>query len=426
MFKNELKSYIDVAEYQLCCGCGVCAYLSPEKYEIQDIFKFGKRPTCKSEICGPDIDLRAVCPGLSANHDPSVFHQNGLVDQLKAGWGPIFGVWELSATDPEIRFKGSSGGAISALALYCLEKEGMFGALQVALDPVKPLQNKNVLSRTREEIISAAGSRYSPASPCEDMRLIEEAPESCVFIGKPCDVLGARNASKLRPNLLENLGLTIACFCAGTPSTDGTIGMLGAMGVTNPEDVKSLRYRGHGWPGQAFVEFDDGQGLQKSELTYAESWGDMLQKHRPWRCYICPDHTGEFADIAVGDPWFRQINDGEEGASLVLARSQKGLEVISHAIEEGYLQGRQIAPGILPASQPNLLKARGSLWGRVLILKVLGAPCPQYINFPMFKFWWTELSLREKLQSLAGTARRVVRRKLKRRQIMISESNGKK
>ena len=34
-------------------------------------------------------------------------------------------IWEGYAADPEIRRLGSSGGLLSALALYCLEKEGM-------------------------------------------------------------------------------------------------------------------------------------------------------------------------------------------------------------------------------------------------------------------------------------------------------------
>lgn len=415
MIHKRINNFSDVSEFQLCCGCGVCSYLYPERYEIHDIQKFGKRPIPKGKRTSPDLGLETSCPGLSIGRSRHVLQQPGLIDELKAGWGPIFSMWEVSAADSEIRFKGSSGGAISALALYCIERGGMSGALQVTADSENPYLNKNVLSCTREEILTAAGSRYSPASPCEDLGLIEKATTPCVFIGKPCDVLGANNAAKLRHGLNEKLGLTIACFCAGTPSTDGTLQMLKRMGVNDPAAVKSLRYRGLGWPGKANVEYVDGPATRKADLTYAEAWGDLLQKHRQWRCYICPDHTGEFADIAVGDPWYREIRLGEEGTSLVLARTQKGKDTILKAIASGYIVAEKVKSNILPASQPNLIKTRGALWGRLAALKLMNAPSPHYSNIALFTIWLSELSLKEKMQSILGTIKRVFVKGLKKR-----------
>ena len=344
MSLRKIKSYQDIAEYQLCCGCGVCGYLNPEKYSIVDVTAFGKRPLTKSGNEGPDEDVSSVCPGVSIGHEYAVLKQPDLIEELTAAWGPVFCLWEVAAADPEIRYKGSSGGAISALSLYCIEKEGMSGALQVSSDPKKPYMNTNVLSRSREDILAAAGSRYAPASPCEDLGLVEQAESACVFIGKPCDVVGALNAANLKSELNEKLGLTIACFCAGTPSTAGTLQMLYTMGVEDAATVQSLRYRGHGWPGNATVEYQNGKEIKSSSLTYAEAWGDLLQKHRQWRCYICPDHTGEFADIAVGDPWYRQFGKDEVGTSLVLARTLKGRDIIEKALSAGYIVGKQV-PG---------------------------------------------------------------------------------
>ena len=58
-------------------------------------------------------------------------------------------IWEGYATDPEIRRQGSSGGLLSALALYCLEKEGMAFVLHTGMDETKPWTNKTVQSRNR-------------------------------------------------------------------------------------------------------------------------------------------------------------------------------------------------------------------------------------------------------------------------------------
>ncbi|HNY47272.1 MAG TPA: Coenzyme F420 hydrogenase/dehydrogenase, beta subunit C-terminal domain, partial [Casimicrobium sp.] len=75
--------------------------------------------------------------------------------------------------------------------------------------------------------------------------------------------------------------------------------MLKRMGVDDPAKVTSLRYRGHGWPGRATVSFRTDGRIETHDLSYEQSWGEVLQKYRQWRCYICPDHSGEFADAVA-------------------------------------------------------------------------------------------------------------------------------
>ena len=94
--------------------------------------------------------------------------------------------------------------------------------------------------------------------------------------------------------------------------------------------------RGGGWPGKARVKVRSGQGTRDESLSYEESWRE-LQKYRQWRCYVCADHMGEFADIAVGDPWYREIPPDEPGLSLILARTERGRRILHGAIAAGFL-----------------------------------------------------------------------------------------
>jgi len=402
----------DVAEYQLCAGCGVCGYLEPTRIRIVDDERFGKRPVV-SEGSGGGETLGA-CPGAALKHtfderDP------GLIRSLRNAWGPVRGVWEGHAGDAAIRRGGSSGGAATALALFAIEQQRMYGVLHTAARVNAPHLNETVLSRSRSELLARTGSRYAPASPCEGLGIIESAPGPCVFIGKPCDVAGVQNARKLRPILDEKIGLTIAFFCAGTPSTRGTLELLKRVGISDPSRLLSLRYRGNGWPGLWTARFRDDAGAeQERTLTYDESW-DFLQKHRQWRCYVCPDHTGEFADVAVGDPWHEAPKDGEAGRSLIVARTTRGLETLRAAAAAGYLVLEREDPQLLPLSQPNLIRSRGRLWGQLLTLKVAGVRRPAISGFPAFRYWLRNLSLRGKLQSTIGTLRRVRQKGLRQR-----------
>lgn len=411
----------DVAEKHMCCGCGVCAYMSPRNVSMVDTLEQGRRPLMSDAPPDSSADeaLRA-CPGIELEHtfdgsDPSY------IRELIPAWGPVLEVWEGYAADPQIRFAASSGGAASALALYAIERGGMHGLLHIAPRPDVPYLNRTVMSRSRAQVLAVAGSRYAPASPCDGLQLVEDAPAPCVFIGKPCDVAATFKARRLRPSLDRNLGLTIAIFCAGTPSTQGTLEMLRRMGVNDLASIKSVRYRGMGWPGDAVAVVAGGgpDGEKKHSLTYEQSWGEILQRYRPWRCYTCVDHSGEFADIAVGDPWYRPPADGDPGRSLVLVRTELGRRCLREAIAGGYLALQPADPRIVEASQTGFPSLRGSVWARAWTSWLMGAAAPTYRRMPMARFWWSRLSVKQKARSILGTARRVFTKKLLKRSAVV-------
>jgi len=384
----------------------------PDALEMTDNQSDGRRPQLRPNAVVRDAlqEAAAVCPGVGLSHDYDQASPE-LLRELESAWGPIYNVYEGHSADPAIRFAGSSGGAASAIALYCLEVVGMHGVLHTAAESERPHINETVMSYNRDELLARTGSRYAPASPCDGLQQIVDAPNPCVFIGKPCDVAATRKARRFRPELDAKLGVTIAFFCAGTPSTEGTLKMLARMGVTDPSSLVSLRYRGNGWPGRATAVFWEGGEETSRDISYEESWGEILANHQQWRCKVCADHTGEFADIAVGDPWYKEISPDNPGSSLILARTEHGKAMVEAAIAAGYLVAKPANPSILPDSQPNLLRTRGSIWGRIVASRMMGVPAPKYRRMPTFQHWWRELTLGQKVRSIGGTIRRIIKRR---------------
>ena len=403
----------EVCERQLCTGCGVCASLEPGRFEMDEALDLGRRPFVKEGGRETTGEALAACPGASLSHEGTSF--DGAVSTLAAAWGPVLEVWEGWAADDAIRLAGSSGGAATALALHCLESGNASRVMHTAAREDVPYLNETVFSETRDELLSRTGSRYAPASPCDRLGEIASLPGSTVFIGKPCDVAAVASARRARPEIDEALDCVIGFFCAGAPSTRGTLAILEDAGIQDPGSVRSLRYRGNGWPGMWRADYEDEEGnIQTVERTYADSWG-FVQRFRQWRCYICPDHTGEFADLAVGDPWYREIEPGEPGSSLIVVRTPRGRDVLEAAVASGHIVLKRRDESLLPRSQPNLLSTRGGLWGRLLVLRCLGAKVPRFVGFPTFRFWWKELGLKAKISSITGTAKRVFRKRLRDR-----------
>ena len=316
------------------------------------------------------------------------------IASLRKSWGPVLELWEGYATDEEIRFKGSSGGAATAIALHCLEWGIASGVLHVGTAMTDPLRNVPIFSTTKAQLIAATGSRYAPASPCEKFDWIENSDSACVFVGKPCDMAAVGKAAELRPALREKIRLTIAFFCAGTPSTYGTLEMFKQMGIDDPASATSLRYRGRGWLGMTTVTFRTPEGGKKrKELTYEQSWGEILQKYRQWRCYICPDHIGEFSDIAVADAWHRPVLENQPGRSVIIARTIRGKEILEQAIHDGFIEAEAVSSEILPLCRPGQAAYQGRLWARVQTLKAMRVPNPDYRRFDLFRVWISELSI---------------------------------
>jgi coenzyme F420 hydrogenase subunit beta len=410
MPRRKIATITDVAENHLCTGCGVCAGLQPTEFEMVDDFDYGRRPVVipgREHV--PTDEAFAACPGRGLERDPRPAAAD---PDLFEAWGPVLEVWEGYASDPDVRFLGSSGGISTALAGYALSEAGFGGALHIRQDPKRAYLNETVVSRSVDALREATGSRYAPASPGEMLHEVESSDDPMVMIGKPCDIAGARNAARLRPALAEKLGLTIAIYCAGTPSARATWELARWMGFDKPTEVDGVRYRGRGWPGNARITGRIAGADASRETTYAESWGEHLQQHRQWRCYVCADHVGEFADIAVGDPWYRTPEPDDPGRSLVVVRTERGRRMLADAIEAGWLTLERVPGHLIADSQPGLLETRASVWGRNVALRAVGVPAPQYRNMALGRSWRRDLDLTAKVRSFSGTFRRIWRKRL--------------
>ncbi|MBD3242859.1 MAG: 4Fe-4S dicluster domain-containing protein [Chitinivibrionales bacterium] len=400
---SRIRNVADVAAWRLCLGCGACSCVCPHgAVTLVDVLNEGIRPIVDPSRCQRCGTCLQVCPGCETTHEQSDWPRQTIA-HLQRSWGPILDIWEGHAADHALRYAGSSGGAASALAAYCLARGGMTGVVHTGPATGRPWKNATGVSRDRQQLLLRSASRYAPASPCDALRWATGRRERMVFIGKPCDVAAARRAARVDPQVERTFGCLISIFCAGTPGTVGTIKLLDRIGILT-HHIEELRFRGRGWPGMMAVRLKATKVLE-DKMTYADSWS-FLQRYRPYRCHLCPDGTGEFADIACGDPWYREIQPNEPGMSLVIARTERGRRIVEGAIAQGFLVAERADPQLLPASQPNLFSKRSALWGRAAAFRLLGLPYPRLHGFSLFANW-VGAPTREKLRSVFGTIHRI-------------------
>lgn len=317
------------------------------------------RPVFAAELTDKeDKRASALCPAVHLLLEP--------LASVHPEWGPIVKVRTGWATDADVRYRGSSGGVLSALLIHLLESRAVDFVAHVAVSATDPLANEQRRSHTRDQVLDGAGSRYGPAAGACALDELFADGQRFAFVGKPCDVAALRAYVRERPALQPQLVLAASFMCAGVPSISGTREVLAALG-TRSEDVVSFQYRGNGWPGYATAVTRDGQSLR---MDYTRSWGEILGPRLQLRCKLCPDGTGEFADVVCADAWYGKDGypDFEErdGRSLIVSRTPKGEAALLAAVAAGAVA---IEPGDvedIAEMQPYQLVRKRVVLGRWL------------------------------------------------------------
>ena len=145
--------------------------------------------------------------------------------------------------------------------------------------------------------------------------------------------------------------------------------------------------REHGWPGPTHARTLDGR---EAEESYLAMWYPYQQKWKTqFRCKICPDPTGEVADVTSVDDWPGGLPERDEpiGRSLVVARTPAGDALVRRALEAGYLS-LEPAPermrGLYDTQLHQVHKKQGIL-ARLLALWLSSAPLPRYRRLRLWR-----------------------------------------
>lgn len=393
----------------LCSGCGLCAGLASgadAPIVMRDSAEGYRRPEAVAPVpAGLAKAIDEVCPGANIRHDPAQHEA-----EYHPVWGPVVAARLGWSADRELRRNASSGGGLSAVLTHLLDSGEIDYVVQTAVSPHSPVRNTRVISSRAEDVFHAAGSRYAPSSPLENIAECLEQPGRFAFVGKPCDVAGLRQLARIDPRVNEKVAYMLAFMCAGVPSYRGTSALLKGMGVTDESAVVSFRFRGDGWPGYATAELADGT---RFAMDYETSWGGILNRHLQFRCKICPDGIGEFADIVCADGWHcdeagNPLFDEQDGRSIVLSRTAKGEALLGRAMAAGTLVCEPLELEQIRHMQPFQSRRKGMVLPRLAAMMMVGRRRPRFANLELWRNT-RALGLKESARSMLGTLRRLLR-----------------
>ena len=370
---NPSERLNQIVEHGMCIGCGLCESLATQNEIHLKLAHNGSERPISNQHSPPSHELLDqiidTCPGTRLENIPSSLLGNS--SKYDEVWGDYQSLIYAHAAEPDVRHMASTGGFLSAMALYLLESKSVDFIVHAKASTTNPSFGQATISRTRDDVLTASGSRYGPTATLKDIINVltsaEQNSETFAFIGTPCDVSALRNLANIDQRVNERCSIMLTMVCGGFMAPAAMSEFIQNLGV-NEDDIASIRYRGYGCPGPTTIKLKDDT---KVERSYLDFWGeDDSAWQLPSRCKVCADGIGDAADIAAADCWEGgaptiESSASDLGRNAVIVRSEYGQTLMDQAVAAGYLTlGKSITPADLNRFQPHQVAKKQAIWAR--------------------------------------------------------------
>ena len=281
--------------------------------------------------------------------------------------------------DEKVRLNSASGGIISSILIWLLEKKKIDGAVVLRMSETQPWMNEPFIATTKEEILSAAQSKYTISSVNEILPEIEKFSGIACLCWSTRTVQSIRKLQEINDPSVKNIKYILGPFYGNTLHFSSVQSFLRSYGEKDYTQIKKLYFRYGEWPGNMRVELKSGRiiELPKFHANY------LIPFHILKNSLLCTDLSNEFTDISGGDAWAPVYEERGKGFSMVISRSEKGQEIIDEMLKDGSLSLSSIGldEAITMHSHGYDLKKRGTFI-RMKYRKWLGLDNPDfgYIN----------------------------------------------
>jgi coenzyme F420 hydrogenase subunit beta len=278
------------------------------------------------------------CPGKGLDY-PSLYQ--GFYKKLPQNWltGPSIRVRTGHARDEAIRRNGASGGVLSQVLIYLLERRHIDAAIVVRQGVPTPEQARAVLATTVQEILEAAQSVYVPVSTLDILADLEQGKRYAITC------LPDQSAALRKMQLAGDPRAQQICYVVG-PYTGTAMypaairSFLRSCGVSAADGITSLKWRAGEWPGYLEIKTESGRVIRSNKFYY----NYLIPFYITRNSLQNMDFANEFCDLSVGDAWSPRFEKARGGHSVITTRTPAMENIIQDMVEAGLLQVEEVDP----------------------------------------------------------------------------------
>jgi len=316
---------------KLCVGCGICIGVCPKDAISPCVINgyasinFNETKCINCNLC------TAFCPiisyAISKSEEP---RSSSNVIEVFLGY----------STDAEIRYNGASGGVVTSILTFLLERGEVDGVVVVK---TKGKEYVPYIANDPKDLRDAQGSIYFPTFAMKILRELMKMNEHYAIVGLPCQIDGLKKLVKhgvLPPNKIKYY-LGLRCFQTFAPWYLDYI--IERMLKLSKNEVYEVSARKSGWPGKVIVKSKSCSYIiphfYDKELGIG-LWNSLGVGHfnSQLGCLTCANHENFNSDVTFGDAWLPEIMEKDSvGTSLIVIQTLRGSEIIRQAAAEGYI-----------------------------------------------------------------------------------------
>lgn len=225
--------------------------------------------------------------------------------------------------------------------------------------------------------LKAQGSKYCPVNFDTLLNELHQKTGKAAIMAPPCVISGFRKIEKEHPDFIKaNIIFHISNFCVGFKSFRN-IKRLAEIHQVDYHNLCDFRFCGEGQPGSLRFIDNTGKVASTSYPLYVglNGYSKML------RCHLCPDATGELADIACGDAWISRFQKDKNTWSMIICRNNNSKELVENMEKDGVIATASVTSDEVEFSQRlNLASKKKRQLARMNLYDKLDYYVPDFKN----------------------------------------------
>jgi coenzyme F420 hydrogenase subunit beta len=325
----------EVVDEGICVQCGTCVASCPDgclEMVGQNPFPALVPDGAYCIDCGKCLQ---VCPRRATEFDDINRYLFGRAPDAGEVAGVVESYWAGHVADDAVWRNAAGGGIVSGLTIDLLESGQVDGVVMCGPDSDQPGGIVARVVTNRQEMMANAGSHYRVV-PINALlqELAGTGDQRFALVGTGCHISGLRKLQMVSRLWQRKVVLAIGLMCGMNLSPTWSDHLIADLGIDDPAQIKSFRYRGWGGAG-AEADMEPGE-----TIALRQYFGFQMIRLAPLYmlegCSLCLDLYAEHADLTVGDY--------KKGTSIALARNPAGRIALEGAMARGMLDLNPVEP----------------------------------------------------------------------------------
>jgi coenzyme F420 hydrogenase subunit beta len=336
----------------LCNFCGTCIGLCPSgalesDYErgkpVFDESRCTRCSLCYRHCQGVEVDFNAL--DASFKDGKRADKHIGYYKKCYLGY----------STDDPVRRGGASGGTVTRLLLYLMEKRLVDGVIIPRQKPDQKWLFRPEIVTDVNTVRESSQSKYCLIPTNEILGALRDKRGRFAIVALPCQIHSIRKLQGEGNRDAQRLTYLFGLICGYNMEYGATVFGMRKLRIRR-EQIVDVKYREHGsWPGGMSFTLESGEkrGINFFNYHYLNA------VYLPNRCRLCPDFYGSYSDISFGDSWLlRLLGEGMDehgipkGWSSIVARTERGVSLLQKAERDDALYLEEIQPDEINESFP--------------------------------------------------------------------------